>query len=72
VRWEIGPPRDRQSGELREVTARLRSAVKGIYGPNSDEYAAVGGTKQDDRKRPVRRNGNGEASAGNGGSENGN
>jgi hypothetical protein len=46
--------RDAQSAEVKDVVTRLRSAVRGFYGPDSSEYHEVGGTRQSDRKRPVR------------------
>jgi hypothetical protein len=58
--------RDVLANEVKLVMTRLRSAVRGFYGPDSNEYAQVGGTRQSERKRPIRQK-NGEApAAGNG------
>jgi hypothetical protein len=46
--------RDAQRELVQDVVTRLRSAVRGIYGPDSNEYEQVGGTRARDRKRPVR------------------
>ena len=62
--------RDKLGDQVRLVITRLRSGVRSYYGPDSDEYKLVGGTRQSDRRRPVRRtngaetvpvNGNGRA-----------
>ena len=37
---------------LREKSARILAATEGHYGPDSDEYEQVGGTRKSDRKRP--------------------
>ena len=39
---------------LWDKAKRVRSAVKGIYGDDSSEYEMVGGTRQSERKHPVR------------------
>lgn len=41
--------------ELKELSSRMLKAVLVQFGPNSDEYAMVGGTRTSDRKRPIRR-----------------
>jgi hypothetical protein len=46
--------RDALASEVRLVVTRLRSMVKGFYGPDSKEYEQLGGTRVSDRKRPVR------------------
>jgi hypothetical protein len=47
--------RDALASEVNLVVTRLRSVVKGFYGPDSTEYEQVGGTRTSDRKRPARR-----------------
>jgi len=37
---------------LREKSTRILAATEGHYGPDSDEYEQVGGTRKSDRKRP--------------------
>jgi hypothetical protein len=53
---------DRQQNELDEQEARVKDLNKRIlaatgaqYGPNSNEYEAVGGTRESDRKRPTKK-----------------
>jgi hypothetical protein len=48
--------RDKLADELKLTLTRLRSVVRGFYGPDSNEYQQVGGTRASDRKRPIRRN----------------
>ena len=38
-----------------ELTTRIRSAFRGFYGPNSKQYEQAGGTRTDNRKKPVRK-----------------
>jgi len=33
----------------------MLAATGALYGPDSNEYEAVGGTRKSDRKRPVRK-----------------
>lgn len=40
---------------LREMNKRVLSAVEAQFGPDSSEYEQVGGTRQSERKRPVRK-----------------
>jgi len=47
--------RDEIAGEISDLCARIRAAVKGIYGFDSHEYERVGGTRKSDRKRPTRK-----------------
>jgi hypothetical protein len=49
---------DQTQVELKKFNAlmvRARSAVKGIYGPDSDEYQAIGGKKASERAKPGRK-----------------
>ena len=39
---------------LRALMKRARAWVQGVYGDDSREFAAVGGTRLSERKRPVR------------------
>jgi hypothetical protein len=59
---------DRLQNELVEEEARIKdknrrmlAATEAQYGPDSNEYEAVGGTRESDRKRPTRskKSGNG-------------
>jgi hypothetical protein len=38
-----------------ELLARVRATVKGTYGPDSHEYAAVGGKRKSEHKKPARK-----------------
>jgi len=40
---------------VRDWNKRVLSAVEAHFGPDSSEYEQVGGTRQSERKRPVRR-----------------
>jgi hypothetical protein len=40
---------------IRDWNKRVLSAVEAQFGPDSSEYEAVGGTRQSERKRPVRK-----------------
>lgn len=40
--------------ELNESRKRILSAIKGLYGDDSNEYEMVGGTRLSERKRPTR------------------
>ena len=46
--------RDAMARQVSSVMTRLRSAVRGFYGPDSTEYQQVGGTRQSDRKPRTR------------------
>ena len=50
--------RDDSSAQGAELVTRIRSAMRGFYGPNSTQYEQVGGTRRDDRKKPTRKNAN--------------
>lgn len=52
--------RNRVHSETRILVTRVKSMVRGFYGPDSDEYELVGGTRTSERARPARR----EADAG--------
>ena len=45
----------RAAADLRAFVAQLKAAVRGIYGVDSPEYAAVGGTRTSARKRPSKK-----------------
>jgi len=45
---------DANEQDLADLSQRVVAAVKGQYGPDSNEYEQVGGTRRSDRKRPVR------------------
>ena len=38
-----------------ELVTRIRSALRGYYGPNSKQYEKAGGTRTDNRKKPARK-----------------
>jgi len=59
LRTEAMNLRDDAVARINDLTKRVRAAVKGAYGDDSTEYELVGGTRLSDRKRPVRKNGNG-------------
>ena len=46
---------DESEMALKDKNKRMLSAVGATYGPNSNEYEAVGGTRESDRKRPSRK-----------------
>lgn len=37
-----------------DVVTRIRSAIRGVYGPDSTQYEQAGGTRRSERKRPAR------------------
>ncbi len=37
------------------LNTRVRSGVRAVFGPNSDQYEQVGGTRSSERKRPARK-----------------
>jgi peptidoglycan hydrolase CwlO-like protein len=39
---------------LSQLNTRALSAIRGIFGPDSSEYEAAGGTRASERKKPVR------------------
>ena len=45
---------DARERDLADLSQRVAAAVKGQYGPDSNEYEQVGGTRRSDRKRPTR------------------
>ena len=53
----------RVRAELCIHMAQVRAAVRGLYGADSTQYADVGGTRTSARKRPKRKQANGEAEA---------
>ena len=46
---------EEQEAALNEKNRRMLAAAGAHYGPDSNEYEAVGGTRTSDRKRPVRK-----------------
>ncbi|MGA9771564.1 MAG: hypothetical protein WBV94_21200 [Blastocatellia bacterium] len=46
---------DDAESDLRETSKRMLAAVEAHYGPDSSQYEQAGGTRQSDRKRPVRK-----------------
>ncbi len=56
VAWRTGVDEAKAADKaVKGLMVRIRSAVKGIYGPDSVEYQSVGGKRASERKRPVRR-----------------
>ena len=45
---------DKREQRLTDLNQRILSAVRGLYGHDSNEYEQVGGTRRSDRKRPAR------------------
>ena len=45
---------DKREQRLADLNQRITSAVKGVYGPDSNEFEEVGGVRRSDRKKPVR------------------
>jgi hypothetical protein len=45
---------DQHEQELADFSLRILAAVKGLYGPDSNEYELVGGKRRSDRKKPAR------------------
>jgi hypothetical protein len=37
-----------------DLVTRIRSALRGVYGPDSTQYEQAGGTRRSERKRPSR------------------
>jgi exonuclease VII small subunit len=46
---------EEQEAALNDKNIRMLAATGALYGPDSNEYEAVGGTRKSDRKRPVRK-----------------
>jgi hypothetical protein len=46
---------DADEASLRDANKRLLAAAEAHYGPDSSQYEQAGGTRQRDRKRPVRK-----------------
>lgn len=51
--------------ELNESRKRILSAIRGLYGDDSNEYEMVGGTRLSERRRPSRAASNGVVSTSN-------
>jgi hypothetical protein len=47
--------RDDRARELNDLNTRVRSGVRGVFGPDSGEYAQVGGTRRSERRSPNRK-----------------
>ena len=47
--------RDDAALALSAYNTRARSAIRGIFGPDSTEYDQAGGTRTSERKKPVRK-----------------
>ena len=45
---------DAREQALADFNQRILAAVKGQYGPDSNEFEQVGGTRRSDRRRPAR------------------
>ena len=45
---------DARERDLADLSQRVLAAVRGEYGPDSNEFELVGGTRRSDRKRAVR------------------
>jgi hypothetical protein len=45
---------DQHEQDLADLNQRILAAAKAQYGPDSNEYEQVGGTRRSDRKRPER------------------
>lgn len=41
--------------KLNALNTRVRSGVRAVFGPNSNQYEQVGGTRSSERKRPARK-----------------
>ena len=55
--------RDDQATALREWNTRLRSGIRGAFGPDSTEYEQAGGTRKSERKHPSRKPNDGQQKA---------
>ena len=44
-----------QTTVVRDLNERVLAGVLSQYGPDSDQYKSVGGTRRSDKKRPVRK-----------------
>ena len=45
---------DKREQRLADFSQRITSAVRGVYGPDSNEFEQVGGVRRSDRKNPGR------------------
>jgi hypothetical protein len=50
------------TAEIAAIKTRALSGLRAVYGPNSTQYEQGGGTRTSERKRPTRKNGNGQKS----------
>jgi hypothetical protein len=58
---------ENEESELNEMNRRFLSAGEAQYGPGSNEYEMLGGTRTSDRKKPGKKSG-GSSGTGSGGS----
>lgn len=54
--------------ELNELNRRFLSAGEATYGPDSNEYEMLGGTRKSERKKPTKKSGGSSGSGDSGGS----
>ncbi len=50
---------DDKRTEVNGTVSRAVSGVRAVFGPNSNQYEGVGGTRTDDRKKPKSKKGGG-------------
>ena len=58
---------ENEEAELNEMNRRFLAAGEAQYGPDSNEYEMLGGTRTSDRKKPTKKSG-GSSGTGSGGS----
>ncbi|MFL6282468.1 MAG: hypothetical protein ACJ74Q_04810 [Pyrinomonadaceae bacterium] len=46
---------EEQEGRVKDLNKRILAATGAQYGSNSNEYEAVGGTRESDRKHPTKK-----------------
>ena len=46
---------EEEEARIKDKTKRMLAATGALYGPNSSEYEAVGGTRTSERKRPSKK-----------------
>jgi len=57
----------KEEAELNELNRRFLSAGEATYGPDSNEYEMLGGTRKSERKKPTKKGGGTGGSSGTGG-----
>ena len=55
---------DRKRSDVNAAVTRAVSGTRAIFGPDSNQYERVGGTRTSDRKRPVRKKNGGGGTPG--------